>query len=516
LGSFKGIISGYKDFLINAIIERKEGAFLNIAYCEHSDTNFLQLEDSFREIEQCSLFVFKEFHDYTTYVESSDHDIDLCLIPLDNQNKKHDYLSFDYGKVTPFFIVDDDAEIDVYINDYGRGENHFIRAPELKKDLNTLLFKLTLCRYKLTRSESGQSEKQKRMNLLGEATAGVTHEINNLLQGLGLSLDLAIKKNLEGKDINFLLTGLKKLTTRGQSVTRKILNFSRSNEDKSFKVFNVTNFFENLVPILRVTLNENIILNFNNMKFDYNIIGDESQLTFVMMNIIKNAEYALLRNDNDMKIDLSLSICEKSNSLNIEIRDNGEGISEENLKKIFLPLFTTKEYGSGTGLGMSYVHSIVSLHAGEINIDSTLDLGTSIRITLPLTQEECEEPLNDNKSINYERKRFLIVDDQEEICDVLKMIIEDEGHDVADFYCPVAALEYFEKFYNIIDVVICDYHMPKMKGHELISKMKSINDLVMFIISTGDTSLIVDVGNTKILEKPYDCDELLELVFNDD
>ena len=112
------------------------------------------------------------------------------------------------------------------------------------------------------------------------------------------------------------------------------------------------------------------------------IIADASQLYQVMMNLIVNAVQAM-PNGGCIKINTGI----ENNQVFILIKDNGTGISENILEKIFLPFFTTKDINEGTGLGLPVVHGIISAHKGTITVKSEINKGTEFKVCLPINME---------------------------------------------------------------------------------------------------------------------------------
>ena len=103
------------------------------------------------------------------------------------------------------------------------------------------------------------------------------------------------------------------------------------------------------------------------------------------MNILDNAQYAV-GDSGEIYIDVT----KDNENIIIKFRDNGKGISPENLKKIFDPFFTTKPVGEGTGLGMSIAYKVIKNHNGDISVESTEGEGTTFTIKLPIKNKEVE------------------------------------------------------------------------------------------------------------------------------
>ncbi len=111
------------------------------------------------------------------------------------------------------------------------------------------------------------------------------------------------------------------------------------------------------------------------------IVADPSQINQVLVNLIVNALQAM---PNGGKLKIATSLVD--NFASVVVEDTGIGMSQEIMKKIFLPFFTTKGVGQGTGLGLSVVHGIVTSHGGKINVKSEAGKGSRFEVLIPLSQ----------------------------------------------------------------------------------------------------------------------------------
>ncbi|MBN2238724.1 MAG: PAS domain S-box protein [Dehalococcoidales bacterium] len=215
---------------------------------------------------------------------------------------------------------------------------------------------------------------------LGTMTAGIAHEVNNPLGSVLLLSELLIKdgapENIK-KDLRVIHSEAKRaakimstlLTYRNRSVTNiRRLNISRIIR----KVMSIRQYRQNV-------LNINSILDIPDEPVY--LLGDSSQLTQVLMNIIINAEEAL--KDVGPGI-ITVSLVQDNNWVRISVADNGCGIPEENLVSVFHPFFTTKKVGEGTGLGLSTCYSIITSHNGLIRVENNETGGATFIIELPV------------------------------------------------------------------------------------------------------------------------------------
>jgi signal transduction histidine kinase len=147
--------------------------------------------------------------------------------------------------------------------------------------------------------------------------------------------------------------------------------------------------------LLKPTIPASVVINFkDNLKDDFVILGDQTRLHQIVVNLINNAVDAM---DGEGTVTITLSVIKAQDQLlrqfpdsrycKIEIRDTGHGMDQTTLGRIFEPFFTTKEVGKGTGLGLATVHTTVKEHQGEILVTSQLDTGTTFTLLLPEYQK---------------------------------------------------------------------------------------------------------------------------------
>ena len=221
-----------------------------------------------------------------------------------------------------------------------------------------------------------------KMSDLGRMAAGIAHEINNPLTGILLYSSNLLKK-VPG--MGHLHDGLKIIiqeTQRCKTIIQGLLDFSREKEPEKFDT-NLNIVIEKTLALLE---NEFLIRRIDVVKdLDSaieNILLDGNQIKQVLINLILNAEHAIEKNG---LITVRSRKEQDGNKITIEIEDNGCGIPQTNLKKIFEPFYTTKPDGTGLGLAVSY--GIIKNHQGTIEIFSEIGTGTIITITLPIICE---------------------------------------------------------------------------------------------------------------------------------
>lgn len=295
-----------------------------------------------------------------------------------------------------------------------------VKVEERTRELNQSNLDLNLALTDLKNAQTQLVDAEK-MASLGQLTAGIAHEINNPINFVSSNikplrrdiediqtlvakyeelveknqLDVqfsevtSLKKELDydylKHEIDVLLKGMADGAGRTVEIVKGLKSFSRLDES-DLKYANVNEGIESTLIILSSTFRGkiNIVKELGSIPEIECFAGKLNQ---VFMNIINNAAQAVLSahaNDDEGKVIIRTQ--HNEGNVSVHIIDNGTGMSEEVRSKIFDPFFTTKKAGEGTGLGLSIVYSIIELHKGTIEVESTLGVGTEFIITLPLNQ----------------------------------------------------------------------------------------------------------------------------------
>jgi len=238
-----------------------------------------------------------------------------------------------------------------------------------------------------TQSQLLQAEK---MASLGILTAGVAHEINNPLNyimGAYVALDNILQHSSdyeEDEKITVLLNAIKTGVDKAASIVQGLNQFSRDNHTYE-EDCNIHEIIDNTLTMLNSQLKHRITVQKKYADDEIIVKGNVGKLHQVFVNIISNASHAIGEHGN-IFIETEFDNC----CTMVKIKDNGEGISEENLQKITDPFFTTKDPGKGTGLGLSITYNVIQEHKGKIQFESELGKGTTVIITLPLNKLQYE------------------------------------------------------------------------------------------------------------------------------
>lgn len=233
-----------------------------------------------------------------------------------------------------------------------------------------------------------------KLQAIGTLAGGIAHDFNNLLYAIigyvEMARDDVPKDSLVQKNLGKVLEAAK----RGQELVGRILGFSRR-QHHEFTPICIKDTFEGVLALLKPTIPASVILKLDPLLVDCFVLGNQTQLHQVIVNLINNAVDAM---DGEGTISIKMSRIKPTLSLRqqfpetvaenyckIDLSDTGHGMDQSTMERIFEPFYTTKEVGKGTGLGLATVHTIMNEHQGEILVESQLGRGTTFTLFLPET-----------------------------------------------------------------------------------------------------------------------------------
>jgi signal transduction histidine kinase len=357
-----------------------------------------------------------------------------------------------------------------------------------------------------------------RLKTLGMISGGVAHDFNNVLTGL-LGHITFLKTVLPETGIHSeSLQAIEEGSMKAAQLTQQILNFSKLKTVEKLELINLNDLVQRTCTLLRGAISPSNKLEFFIPKDTLCIKAIEGKVAQVIVNLVMNAKAALTKSGViQVSLELGMKDSEGHQPVSIlRVSDNGCGIPENILDRIFEPFFSTKE--TGTGLGLSTVKRIVDEFGGDIKINSIINNGTEISISFP-TVENTE--LNNNSKPKDKLRRgdenILIIDDEDPVRNVLSVSLRHLGYNVETASCGKEGIELFKNKPNYYNLVLLDMIMPEMPGEEVYGELIKYNNNIKVLVISGFSSedavqSILTKGGKGYIQKPFTIEELANKV----
>ncbi|RBP65910.1 PAS domain S-box-containing protein [Alkalibaculum bacchi] len=230
--------------------------------------------------------------------------------------------------------------------------------------------------------EQEKIQQQERLALIGQMGNGIVHETKNYLASIKGYCDL-LTLNSEDMTIKNYASKIETIANDMNALVSKYLELSRPSE-AILDILSINELIESVLYIIKSpSFLDNTLLKLDLCKGDMEILADDNLIKHVIINLAKNGVEAMTNVENALLI---ISTKVKGHFMEISVKDNGCGISKENIKKLGTPFFTTKQ--CGTGLGLANCFKIISESGGQINVDSKLGEGTTFYIELPIFEDD--------------------------------------------------------------------------------------------------------------------------------
>jgi CheY-like chemotaxis protein/anti-sigma regulatory factor (Ser/Thr protein kinase) len=245
------------------------------------------------------------------------------------------------------------------------------------------------------------------------------------------------------------------------------------------------------------------------------VLGDAGQLYQVLTNLSTNALHAMGGGPGTLTIslepvDLDFAFAARHPPLQagrwirLSVSDTGLGMDETTARRVFEPFFSTREDGTGTGLGLAVVQSIVQGHDGAVLVESDPEKGTTFHVYLPAVQEDLSRPGNG--------QHLMLVDDHPGMARVSARLLETLGYRTTVFDDPREALAAFRAAPTGFDAVLTDLSMPQMSGEDFTRELRELRPEVPVIVSSGMASELDEEARQRmridaVLVKPWRLEE---------
>jgi signal transduction histidine kinase len=367
----------------------------------------------------------------------------------------------------------------------------------------------------------------RRLEAIGQLAGGVAHDFNNLIMVISSHADFVAEALPLDHPVQEDLAEVRTATQRAAELTRQLLVFSRRDLVQP-SVLDVNATISDVVSLLRRTLGEDVRLHSELSSDLPRVLSDPGELQQVLMNLVVNARQAI-DGDGTITIETSAQVIDEDAAsahaelkpgryVRIAVTDTGCGMVPGTLDRIFEPYFTTKEPGSGTGLGLSTVYGIVSRYGGFVTAYSEVDVGTTFKVYLPSTDEAVQTVpvVVPTEVLGETGGTILVVEDEAGVRNACRRILERAGFGVIEASDGAQALAKLDGLR--IDLLLTDVVMPGgMSGRDLATQLEQLRPGVPVLFMSGynadaiATRGVLEPG-ISVVEKPFTSVDLLSKV----
>ena len=370
-----------------------------------------------------------------------------------------------------------------------------------------------------------------KLQAVGTLAGGVAHEFNNLLAAIMGYSEMIINSDGGREDLAAHAAQIFKASERGRDLVQNILSFTHKAELRA-KTLNLNDEIRNSKDMLAQLLPRTVTIETKLTADQDSVNMDASHLSQILMNLTTNACHAMPDGGKLIikteKISVEGAVCFacgetfSGDYMLLSVSDTGQGINAETIQRIYEPFFSTKEIGSGTGLGLSVVQGLVKSHGGHIICESEEGAGTTFKIFLPLTHAE-QAALAVKDAAQWEvaggTETILLVDDEESLRNIAQQYLSEIGYQVRQADSGEMALEIYRRAPGEIDLVILDLGMAGMGGHKCLKEILAINPRAKVLIASGYTTdsqeqQALAAGAAAFVGKPFKMAQLLGIVRN--
>jgi PAS domain S-box-containing protein len=377
------------------------------------------------------------------------------------------------------------------------------------------------------RKDKEELFKAQKLESVGVLAGGIAHDFNNILAAILGSIELAGMSVGSENAAYPLLEAAKQASLRAKHLTQQLLVFSKGGDP----VKQITSIRNTITEATNFVLHGSAL----SCKFDipddlWLVDIDPGQIAQVVQNLVLNAKAAMPEGGN---IRISGENVQEHSSdvpgwladtgyIKIRVEDDGCGIAEEHLGKIFDPYFSTKQEGSG--LGLAITHSIIQKHQGIIDVHSEVGVGTIFTIYLPVSEKQVlPVSVEEVSSPETNKAKIIVMDDEAPVREIAMLMLRNLGHEALAAKDGNEAIKLYneqKKSGKAVDVIIMDLTIPGgMGGKEAVQELLKVSPDAKVVVASGyanDPAMVhyKQYGFKAAICKPFLLDELRNTIKN--
>ncbi len=358
----------------------------------------------------------------------------------------------------------------------------------------------------------------RRLEALGQLTGSVAHDFNNLLMVVSTSTML-LRRRLAGRDdVEQPLGALERSLEAGKRLTRQLLAFSRKQPLRP-EVLDVPAQMRGFIELMRASIGSRIKLEMDVDSATYPVFADPGEFELAMLNLAINARDAMPEGGTldvrarNVTLDGTNEAKLYGEFIAISFEDSGQGISDDDLKRVFEPFFTTKAPGRGTGLGLAQVYGFCEQAGGAATVESMVGRGTTVTLFLPVSEQPYapDSVRHDEAGPSHASGRVLLVEDNPEVAQATRILLEQIGYTAEIAHSGEEAMARIDSNGVHWDIVVSDVLMPgRTSGIALAKWLQTHYPELPVLLITGYTAQLEQAKSEglQVLAKPFNAQSL--------
>ena len=399
-----------------------------------------------------------------------------------------------------------------------------MRAAVEKENLKFVI--ITFAGLSSTNLESPQFDYFK-IDGMSRLAGTIANGLNNILQIINGYTEYLLLGGFNEDEFREVIENMIGASRRASILTRHLKIFSRENRFAEPVTLRMNFLVKDLETILKELFHSGIVFSITDDGTAAECRGDESQLEQVIINLCINAGEAIT---GDGTVEISTGTAEYTEKdiqgypeaesgkyVYVKVKDTGDGIPNDQLRKIFEPFYSTRKNGEASGMGLSLSYSIVMNHKGFITVDSEVGKGSVFTVNIPAAgsekTENAAESSEASPAVKPQDKTVLFVDDEELILSLGKRMLEKAGYNVLTASRGYEAVDFVKNYTGKIDIMVFDLVMPDISGREAVEMIyKFRKDIPVLYISGYAEKELNMSGDYEILGKPFKISDFLSKI----